>query len=84
MNTTWVRSAALAAGLAVAAAAPGAAWAQEKIRIAGNFSDKHSSSIAIEPTTGPAGAADFHIHDSPAAAGSPLWLPDARMSNAPG
>ena len=48
MNTTWVRGAALAAGLAVAAAVPGAAWAQEKIRIAGNFSDKHTSSIAIE------------------------------------
>jgi TRAP-type C4-dicarboxylate transport system substrate-binding protein len=48
MNTTWVRGAALAAGLAAAAMAPGGAWAQEKVRIAGNFSDKHSSSVAIE------------------------------------
>jgi len=46
MNTTWVRGAALAAGLAVVLA--GSAYAQEKVRIAGNFSDKHSSSIAIE------------------------------------
>ncbi len=48
MNTTWVRSAAMAAGLAVAALATSGAWAQEKFRIAGNFTDKHSSSIAIE------------------------------------
>jgi tripartite ATP-independent transporter DctP family solute receptor len=47
MKTDWIRGAALAAGLAMAATAP-AAWAQEKFRIAGNFTDKHSSSIAIE------------------------------------
>jgi tripartite ATP-independent transporter DctP family solute receptor len=48
MNTTWNRGAALATGLLIAAFASGSAWAQEKFRIAGNFTDKHSSSIAIE------------------------------------
>ncbi|MDH5339317.1 MAG: TRAP transporter substrate-binding protein [Rubrivivax sp.] len=48
MNTTWNRSTAIATGLLLAAFASGSAWAQEKFRIAGNFTDKHSSSIAIE------------------------------------
>jgi TRAP-type transport system periplasmic protein len=48
MKTTWVPRAVLAAGLAAAALASTGAWAQEKFRIAGNFTDKHSSSIAIE------------------------------------
>jgi tripartite ATP-independent transporter DctP family solute receptor len=48
MKTNWVHGAAVAAGLALAAAAPSAVWAQEKFRIAGNFTDKHSSSIAID------------------------------------
>jgi TRAP-type transport system periplasmic protein len=48
MKTTWVRGAVMAAGLAVLATAPVATWAQEKFRIAGNFTDKHSSSIAID------------------------------------
>ncbi|MGH8789731.1 MAG: TRAP transporter substrate-binding protein [Cupriavidus necator] len=46
MNSHWIRGLALAAGLALAG--PASVLAQEKIRIAGNFSDKHSSSIAIE------------------------------------
>ena len=37
-----------ATGLIVAAMASGGVWAQEKFRIAGNFTDEHSSSIAIE------------------------------------
>ena len=48
---------------------------------------------AIEPTaeavfdpsmsmaTDPGGAADALAHDGPAAAGSPLWVPDVQMSN---
>ena len=48
MKTTWIRGVAVAAGVVAAVLASGAASAQEKIRIAGNFSDKHSSSIAIE------------------------------------
>lgn len=48
MNRTWTRRTAIAAGLAVAAMACGVVNAQERIRIAGNFSDKHSSSLAIE------------------------------------
>ena len=46
MSKFSIRSLAVAAGLALAAT--GSAWAQEKFRIAGNFTDKHSSSIAIE------------------------------------
>jgi tripartite ATP-independent transporter DctP family solute receptor len=46
MNKLWIRGLAMATGIALLAS--GSAWAQEKIRIAGNFSDKHSSSIAIE------------------------------------
>jgi tripartite ATP-independent transporter DctP family solute receptor len=46
MNKVWMQNFAVAAALAVAAA--GGAVAQEKLRIAGNFTDKHSSSIAIE------------------------------------
>ena len=41
-----IRGATVVAGLAVVLS--GSAWAQEKVRIAGNFTDKHSSSIAIE------------------------------------
>jgi len=48
MNTTWVRGAALAAGLAVAAMASSGALAQDKLRIAGNFASDHSSSIAMQ------------------------------------
>jgi tripartite ATP-independent transporter DctP family solute receptor len=48
MNTTWNRGAAIATGLLIAMLASGTAWAQEKFRIAGNFTDKHSSSIAID------------------------------------
>ena len=46
MKIHWFRGATLAAGLAVVLS--GSAWAQEKFRIAGNFTDKHSSSVAIE------------------------------------
>ena len=46
MKIHWFRVATLAAGLAVVLS--GSAWAQEKFRIAGNFTDKHSSSVAIE------------------------------------
>ena len=46
MNPAWIHR--LAAAAALALTATGGAWAQERIRIAGNFSDKHSSSIAIE------------------------------------
>lgn len=45
MSKAWIHGIALAAGLAFAA---GGALAQEKLRIAGNFTDKHSSSVAIE------------------------------------
>jgi TRAP-type transport system periplasmic protein len=45
MSKAWIQGVALAAGLAFAA---GNALAQEKLRIAGNFTDKHSSSVAIE------------------------------------
>jgi tripartite ATP-independent transporter DctP family solute receptor len=45
MSKAWIHGVALAAGLAFAA---GGALAQEKLRIAGNFTDKHSSSVAIE------------------------------------
>jgi TRAP-type C4-dicarboxylate transport system substrate-binding protein len=54
MKTGFIRGAACSAasmwalGLGLAFALCGAAQAQEKVRIAGNFSDKHSSSIAIE------------------------------------
>ena len=46
MNSKWIRGIAVAASLLVAGT--GSTWAQEKLRIAGNFTDKHSSSIAIE------------------------------------
>jgi tripartite ATP-independent transporter DctP family solute receptor len=46
MNQPWIRRIALTAALSLTATA--SAWAQERIRIAGNFSDKHTSSIAIE------------------------------------
>jgi tripartite ATP-independent transporter DctP family solute receptor len=46
MNKPWSRRLALAAALSLCAI--GTASAQEKLRIAGNFTDKHSSSIAIE------------------------------------
>ena len=46
MNKPWPRRLALAAALSLCAI--GTASAQEKLRIAGNFTDKHSSSIAIE------------------------------------
>ena len=45
MSKAWIHGVALAAGLAFAA---GGALAQERLRIAGNFTDKHSSSVAIE------------------------------------
>jgi tripartite ATP-independent transporter DctP family solute receptor len=48
MNTRWVRSAAVAAGLVLTVLMPGGAWAQEKLRIAGNFASDHSSSIAMQ------------------------------------
>ena len=46
MNKPWSRRLALVAALSLCAI--GTASAQEKLRIAGNFTDKHSSSIAIE------------------------------------
>jgi TRAP-type transport system periplasmic protein len=46
MNKPWSRRLALAAALSLCAI--GTASAQEKLRIAGNFTDKHSSSVAIE------------------------------------
>ena len=46
MNKPWSRRLALAAALSLCAI--GTVSAQEKLRIAGNFTDKHSSSIAIE------------------------------------
>ena len=46
MNKPWIRRIALTTAVTLTASA--GAWAQERIRIAGNFSDKHSSSIAIE------------------------------------
>ena len=46
MNKPWSRRLAFAAALSLCAI--GTASAQEKLRIAGNFTDKHSSSIAIE------------------------------------
>lgn len=42
------RAAWLSVGLAVTCFGTGGAWGQEKIRIAGNFSVEHSSSVAIE------------------------------------
>jgi TRAP-type transport system periplasmic protein len=45
MSKPWIHGIALAAGLAFASTG---ALAQEKLRIAGNFTDKHSSSVAIE------------------------------------
>lgn len=45
MSKAWFHGVALASGLALFS---GAALAQEKLRIAGNFTDKHSSSVAIE------------------------------------
>lgn len=46
MKSHWIRGLALAAGLALVGTTN--VMAQERIRIAGNFTDKHSSSIAIE------------------------------------
>jgi TRAP-type transport system periplasmic protein len=46
MNKPWSRRLALAAALSLCAI--GTVSAQEKLRIAGNFTDKHSSSVAIE------------------------------------
>jgi tripartite ATP-independent transporter DctP family solute receptor len=46
MNSKWIRGVAVAASMLVAGT--GSLWAQEKLRIAGNFTDKHSSSLAIE------------------------------------
>jgi tripartite ATP-independent transporter DctP family solute receptor len=46
MNKSWSRRLALATALSLCAI--GTASAQEKLRIAGNFTDKHSSSVAIE------------------------------------
>lgn len=48
MNTTWIRGATMAASLALMALVPSGAWAQEKLRIAGNFAPDHSSSIAMQ------------------------------------
>lgn len=46
MNKPWSRRLAFAAALSLCAI--GTVSAQEKLRIAGNFTDKHSSSVAIE------------------------------------
>lgn len=46
MTPSWIGRLGLTVALSLTAVS--AAWAQERIRIAGNFSDKHSSSIAIE------------------------------------
>ena len=46
MNKVWMKNIVVTAACAVVAI--GTAMAQEKLRIAGNFTDKHSSSIAIE------------------------------------
>jgi len=46
MNKPWSRRLALVAALSLCAI--GTVSAQEKLRIAGNFTDKHSSSVAIE------------------------------------
>jgi len=48
IKTTWQRGTALAAGLLFALLASGGAWAQEKLRIAGNFAPEHSSSVAMQ------------------------------------
>ncbi len=48
MNTPWIRSATMVAGLALSALAASGAWAQEKLRIAGNFAPEHSSSVAMQ------------------------------------
>jgi len=48
MKTTWMRGATLATSLAMATLASGGAWAQEKLRIAGNFAPEHSSSVAMQ------------------------------------
>ena len=48
MKTTWQRGAAIATGLLFATLASGSAWAQEKLRIAGNFAPEHSSSVAMQ------------------------------------
>lgn len=46
MTPSWIGRLGLTVALSLTAVST--AWAQERIRIAGNFSDKHSSSIAIE------------------------------------
>ena len=48
MNTTWIRGATMAASLVLAAGVPSSVWAQEKLRIAGNFAPEHSSSVAMQ------------------------------------
>lgn len=48
MNLTWPRRTALATSLLVALLASGGAWAQDKLRIAGNFAPDHSSSVAMQ------------------------------------
>jgi TRAP-type transport system periplasmic protein len=48
MNLTWPRRTALATSLLVALLASGGAWAQDKLRIAGNFAPEHSSSVAMQ------------------------------------
>ena len=45
MKTAWIHRTAAAAVMAMAASG---AWAQEKLRIAGNFAPDHSSSIAMQ------------------------------------
>ena len=48
MSNTWQRRAALASGLVWVALAGSSAWAQDKLRIAGNFAPDHSSSVAMQ------------------------------------
>ncbi len=45
MKTSWIHGAAAAAVMALAGSG---AWAQEKLRIAGNFAPDHSSSVAMQ------------------------------------
>lgn len=45
MKTSWMHRAAAAAAMAVLA---GSVWAQDKLRIAGNFAPDHSSSVAMQ------------------------------------
>jgi tripartite ATP-independent transporter DctP family solute receptor len=47
-NTTWQRRTLMACGILAATLTAGAALAQEKLRIAGNFAPDHSSSIAMQ------------------------------------